>query len=1060
MFNRFIHRPVLSIVLSLVIVLLGLLAIFRLPVTQFPDIAPPEVNVNAQYPGANAETLIKAVIRPLERVINGVPGMKYMISTAGNDGTASIQIRFKTGTDIDMAAVNVQNRVSSVVGMLPPEVRDNGLEIGKEVNSMLMYLNISSSDTTLDEKFLYNFAQINIYDELKRIEGVGFIDVMGQREYAIRVWLKPDRLTAYDLSAQEVIDALQAQNIEAAPGQVGESSDKTPQSLQFALLYPGKFTKESEYENIILRADPNGGLIRLKDVANIELSTVFYDVRAKRNGRPSAAIMLKQLPGSNAQEVIRRVKAKMQELKKNIFLPGMNYSISYDVSKFLDASILEVLKTFIEAFLLVSLVVYLFLQDLRSTLIPALSVPVSLVGTFFFMQFFGLSINMITLFALVLAIGIVVDNAIVVVEAVHAKMEKSGLGPVKATEAAMKEIAGAIIAMTLVMSAVFIPVSFMNGPVGVFYRQFAITMAISIIISGLTALTLSPALCALLLKPKLAHNHLPTKNPVSRFLYNFNTWYQGLEEKYRKLVGYILNRRTIIFGTLILFSLGTWGLAKITPTGFIPNEDQGTVYATITLPRGATLERTSAVVDRVEKVAGSLSAVQSVSSLAGQNILADGTGPIYGTLILNLKDWNKRKASVNDVIAEMYRKTRDIKSAELEFFAPPPVPGYSNAGGFEMYLEDKSGKDDLNKMQEVTDNFLSELKKRPEIQSVFTIFDARFPQYMLYIDYEKAAQKGITVSAAMDNLEILVGSEYASNFIRFGKMFKVMVQADPRYRETPEDIMNLYVKNDAGKMVPYSSFMHMEKVYGPDQIIRYNMYTAAEITGDAAPGYSTGDVIKAIQEVAATKLPKGYGFEWSGITFDEVSSGGEGIYIFLISLIFVYLILSAQYESFALPLPVILFLPMGIFGAFFLLKIMGLENNIYAQVAFLMLIGILGKNAILIVEIANQKRRSGMNIFEAAIEGAKTRLRPILMTSFAFTAGLIPLVLATGVDANGNRTIGSAAAGGMIFGTVFGVLIIPGLYVFFSKLGQRLVPDKNREGSIVQSEKKEIKAYE
>jgi hydrophobic/amphiphilic exporter-1 (mainly G- bacteria), HAE1 family len=1037
MFGKFIERPVLSIVISLVITLLGVLAISQLPVEQFPEIAPPEVNVTAQYPGANAEVLVKAVVRPLERVINGVPGMKYMISTAGNDGTAIIQVRFNTGTNTEMAAVNVQNRVSTVVGSLPAEVRENGLEVKKEVNSMLMYLNISSADTTLDEKFLYNFAQINIYDELKRIEGVGFIDVMGQREYAIRVWLKPDRMVSFNISAQEVLSALEEQNIEAAPGQVGESSDKAPQSLQYALLYPGKFTDEKQYGDIILRADPDGRLVRLKDIADLELSTEFYDVKAKLNGHACASIMLKQLPGSNAQDVIKRVKSRMVELRKELFLSGMEYSISYDVSRFLQASVKDLMKTFIEAYILVFLVVFLFLQDFRSTLIPALAVPVSLIGTFFFMQFFGLSINMITLFALVLAIGIVVDNAIVVVEAVHARMEKKSLDPKKATLEAMKEISGAIIAMTIVMAAVFIPVTFMGGPVGVFYRQFAITMAIAIIISGITALTLSPALCAIILKPIHAQKNIIPANPVKRILWRFDHWYKGLEGRYQKLIRFIVNRRMITYGSLILFLLGTWGLSVITPTGFIPNEDQGTIYGSVTLPRASTLERTESLVDEVEHIAGSIDGVESVSSLAGQNIMADGTGPIYGTLIINLKEWNKRNKSVNDIIPTLYAKTSHIKSAELDFFAPPPVPGYTSAGGFELYLEDKSGTDNLKKMQEVTDQFIAELRKRPEIQSVFTIFDASFPQYMLYIDYEKAAQKGITVNAAFSNLQTLIGSVYATNFVRFGKMFKVMVQADPKYRAKPEDVLNLTVKNDAGKMVPYSAFMRMEQVYGPEKIIRNNMYTAAPISGDAAPGYSTGDVIKAVQEVAGNKLPQGYGFEWSGITFDEVNYSGKGIVIFLISLVFVYLILAAQYESFLLPFPVLLFLPLGTFGAFVFITLFGLENNIYAQVALLMLIGILGKNAILIVEIASQRLREGSTIIEAAVTGATSRLRPILMTSFAFTAGLIPLMLATGVGANGNKTIGAAAAGGMIFGTLFGVIIIPGLYIVFATLAQK-----------------------
>lgn len=1044
MIAKFIHRPVLSLVIAIVITLLGLLAIFQSSVEQFPEIAPPEVNITAQYPGANAEVLTKTVVRPLERVINGVPGMKYMISTTGNDGTAIVQIRFKTGTDPEMAAVNVQNRISTVVGELPAEVRQNGLEVKKEVNSMLMYLNISSKDPSLDEKFLYNFAQINIYDELKRIEGVGFIDVMGQREYAIRVWLKPDRLTTYNLSADEVLSALQAQNIEAAPGQIGESSDKKPQSMQFALRYTGKFTDEKQYESIIIKSDSNGRIVRLKDVADVELSTAFFDVKAKKDGYPAASIMLKQLPGSNASDVIKKVKARMEELKQDTFLPGMDYNISYDVSKFLEASMHEVLKTFLIAFMLVSLVVFVFLQDFRSTLIPSLAVPVSLIGTFFFMPYFGLSINMITLFGLVLAIGIVVDNAIVVVEAVHSKMEKTGVGPMKATTAAMREITGAIIAMTLVMVAVFIPVTFMGGPVGVFYRQFAITMAISVVISGITALTLSPALCALILKPVKKIDRAP-KGFVNRFLWNFEHWYQGIELKYRRVVELIVNRRVVTFGVLIVFALGTWGLSFITPTGFIPNEDQGTIYGSITLPRAATIERTEAVVDEVQKIANGIKGVESVSSLAGQNIMVDGTGPIYGTLIINLDSWSKRKHSVEEIIAELYEKTGHNKSAEIEFFAPPPVSGYSSAGGFELYLQDKSGKDDQNEMQKVTDHFIEALKKRPEIQSAFTIFDANFPQYLINVDYEKAAQKGVTVDAAMSNLQTLIGGEYASNFVRFGKMFKVMVQADPQYRVTPEDVLKLNVKNDAGLMVPYSSFVRLERVYGPEKIMRYNMYTAAQISGDAAPGYSTGDVIKAIQEVAQTSLPKGYGFEWSGITLDEVNSSGKGMLIFLVSLLFIYLILAAQYESFLLPFPVLLFLPLGMFGSFAFLTLFGLENNIYAQIALLMLIGILGKNAILIVEYAAQRRRTGRTIVQAAIEAVSVRLRPVLMTSFAFVAGLIPLIIATGVGANGNRTIGAAAAGGMIFGTVLGVLIIPGLYVVFATIAEKFNKKRRKE---------------
>jgi hydrophobic/amphiphilic exporter-1 (mainly G- bacteria), HAE1 family len=1037
MITRFIQRPVLSTVISLVITLLGVLAAFNLPVAQFPELAPPEVNVTAQYPGANAETLTRAVVRPLEQAINGVPDMKYMISTAGNDGTAIIQVRFAVGTDTEIAAVNVQNRVSTVLGTLPPEVRDYGLEVKKEVESILMYIDISSSDTTLTEEFLYNFAQINVHDELKRIEGVGFIDILGQREYAMRVWLKPDRLLAYNISAQEVLETLEEQNIEAAPGQIGESSGIAPQSMQYALLYPGRFTHEQEYENIVLRADPDGRILRLRDVADVTLSTAFFDVKAKKDGQPCAAILLKQLPGSNAQEVINRIKARMEELKRDVFLPGMEYNVSYDVSAFLEASMAVVIRTFIEVFLLVSLVVFIFLRDLRSTLIPAAAVPVSLVGAFFVMQFFGLSINLITLFALVLAIGIVVDNAIVVVEAVHVKMERNGLAPLPASEAAMKEIAGAIVAMTMVMSAVFIPVTFMGGPVGIVYRQFAVTMAIAIIISGVVALTLIPALCALVLRPPQKYEGKKTRNPIMRLLHAFERWYQGVEQKYRRFIERVVNRRSVTWGALLAFSIGSWGLTEIIPTGFLPNEDQGTVYATITMPQAATLERTEAVVDEVQRITGEIEAVRSVSSLAGQNILADGTGPIFGTLVIDMEHWRDRATSVDDLITELYRRTDHIKTAELEFFAPPPVPGYS-AGGFSLYLQDRSGSGDQQAMQGVTDAFVEELRARPEIASVINLFDANFPQYMLYMDYDQAAKRGITTAAAFDNLQTLIGGEFATTFIRFGRMFRVMVQASPEYRAMPEDVLKLTVKNDAGEMVPYSNFMRMERVYGPEKIIRYNMYNAAPIVGDPADGYSTGDVIAAIREVSERNLPRGYGFEWSGITLDEVTSEGQGWLIFLISLVFVYLLLSAQYESFLLPFPVILFMPMGIFGAFTFVGMMGLENNLYVHVALLMLIGVLGKNAILIIEYANQRRQAGMSIIDAAVEAAGMRLRPILMTSFAFTAGLLPLMFSTGVGANGNSTIGSAGAGGMIFGTVFGVLVIPGLYYIFATLGERL----------------------
>lgn len=1031
MFKKFIQRPILSLVISLFITLLGLLAVFQLPITQYPDIAPPAVNVTTKYTGANAEVCSKAVVIPLERAINGVPGMDYMTSVSGNDGTSIIQVYFKIGTNPDLAAVNVQNRVATVLDELPEEVIKAGVSTEKEVNSMLLYLNLLSSDTTIDEKFIYNFADINVLAELKRIDGVGFADIMGQREYAMRVWLKPSKLDAYEISAEEIITQLRAQNVEAAPGKIGESSGRKSQSLQYVLRYTGKLTQKEQYENIVIKTTPTGEMLRLKDVADIEFGSLDYDVLSKENGQPSAAIVLKQRPGSNASQVIKNIKARMEFLKETSFPPGMDYTISYDVSRFLDASIHEVIKTLIEAFLLVALVVFIFLQDWRSTLIPVLAVPVSLIGTFAFMQLFGFSINLLTLFALVLAIGIVVDNAIVVVEAVHAKMEEHNSDPKTASMQAMGEIGGAIIAITLVMSAVFIPVAFLSGPVGVFYRQFSITMAISIIISGVNALTLTPALCAIILKNP--HHHAKPNNLLSKFFDKFNYYYLSISEKYRNILGLFINRRTVTLAVLVVFCILTWGVAKILPTGFIPSEDQGTIYANVTTPVGATLERTEAVMFEIDEVAKTIEEIESTSTLAGFSMMTDGSGASFGMSTISLKAWKDRNKTADEIIALLEEKTKHIKDAEIQFFPPPAVPGFGNASGFELRLLDKTGSGNLQQTYDVTLKFIEEVKKRKEIKDIFTSFNPTFPQYLIHIDQDVASKKGISVDNAMSNLQTLMGSFYATNFIRFGQMYKVMLQADPKYRAQPEDILKLRVKNKDGEMVPYSLFSKIERIYGPEQLTRYNMYTSAMLNGEAADGYSSGDAIKAIEEVAKSTLPRGYSYDWSGMTREEIASGNQVIFIFSICLIFVYLLLSAQYESFLLPLPVLLSLPVGIFGSLFLLWILGLENNIYAQVAMVMLIGLLGKNAILIVEYAIIKQKQGLSAIEAAKEGAMARLRPILMTSFAFIAGLIPLMMASGAGAIGNKTIGTAAAGGMLFGTIFGVLIIPGLYVMFAK---------------------------
>ncbi|WP_443938529.1 efflux RND transporter permease subunit [Pedobacter sp. MW01-1-1] len=1036
MFSKFIQRPVLSIVVSLIIVFLGVLAITSLPVTQFPTISPPKVNITAEYPGANNELLIKSVVIPLERALNGVPGMKYIASDAGNDGEATIQVVFNLGTDPNQASLNVQNRVAAVTNKLPPLVVREGVKISREESNMLMYINLYSKDPKMNESFLYNYADINLLSELKRIDGVGFADILGDRDYAMRIWLKPDRMQAYKISVDDVMKSLDEQSLEASPGKTGESSGRRTQAFEYVLKYSGRYNTKEGYENIVVRANPNGELLRLKDIADVDFSSAAYNLYSHLNGKGSAAIVLKQSYGSNASQVIKDVKAKMAEIKASSFPKGLDYEISYDVSKFLDASMEKVIHTLVEAFILVGLVVFLFLGDWRSTLIPAIAVPVSLIGTFVFMKLFGITLNLITLFAMVLAIGVVVDDAIVVIEAVHAKMEHDRrLSVLKATQLAMKEISGAIIAITFLMASVFIPVTFMSGPVGIFYRQFSITMATSIILSGVVALTLTPALCAIMLKKHQPGHH--KKTPVDFIIDGFNRGFNKLTGRYEKILNRVVMRRMLTFGVLAAFCVGVWIINSSVPSGFIPNEDQGMVYAIIQTPPGSTLERTNQVAEQLEEVSKEIEGVASVSSLAGYEILTEGTGSNSGTCLINLKDWSERKNSAVDVIEELEKKAKNIPGATIEFFQPPAVPGYGAAGGFELRLLDKAGSGDYKRMETVAKDFVAELNKRPELSSVFTFYSASFPQYMLHIDNDLAQQKGISIDNAMNTLSTFVGSNYETSFIKYDRQYKVIVQALPQYRALPDDILKLSVKNDRDEMVPFSAFMRMDKVYGLSEITRHNMYNASEISGQAAQGYSSGQAIAAITEVANKTLPRGFGIDWAGISKDEVSRGNEAIYIFLICLGFVYLVLAAQYESFILPLSVILSLPAGIFGAFFFIKIFGLENNIYAQVAMVMLIGLLGKNAVLIVEFASQRHAQGLSVFKAAMEGAVVRFRPILMTSFAFIAGLIPLMIASGPGKIGNRTIGTAAAGGMLFGTIFGVVIIPGLYFIFAKIAEK-----------------------
>lgn len=1041
MFSKFIQRPVLAIVISLAIIFLGALAIVTRPVSQFPEIAPPRVMVFIAYPGSSADVLVKSTLIPLERAINGVQGMQYIISDATSAGEATIQIIFDPGTDPNAAVVNVKTRVDQVMNNLPPLVQREGVVITPIQPSMLMYVNLFSKDKNADEKFLYNYANVHVLPELQRIKGMGRAQILGSRQYAMRVWLKPDRMRAYNVSTEEVMEAMNEQSVIGRPGRIGQSSGKTAQSLEYVLTYKGRFNKPEEYEDIIIRANPDGEILKLKDIAEVELGSEFFDIYSNKDGYPAASIVLKQNFGSNASKVIDQVKEKLEELEKD-FPPGMEYEINYDVSKFVDASIDKVLHTLLEAFILVALVVFIFLGDWRSTLIPILAVPVSLIGAFLFMQIFGLTINLVTLFALVLAIGIVVDNAIVVVEAVHAKMHDEQLAPFAAVQKVLGEISGAIIAITLVMTAVFIPVAFMSGPVGIFYRQFSITMASSIVLSGVVALTLTPVLCAMILKN--THGGSGRRSPVKMFIDWFNKKFDIVTNKYTGLLRLIVNRQVITYIMLIGFGFGIFAVNKKLPAGFIPNEDQGMIYAIIQTPPGATLERTNDIARKLQKIAEEVDGIQSVSSLAGYEILTEGRGSNAGTCLINLKDWSDREHSVKEVIEELEEKTKDI-GAVIEYFEPPAVPGYGSSDGFSLRLLDKSSTVDYQDFDKVNKDFMAALQKRKELTGLFTFFAANYPQYELVIDNELAMQKGVSIGKAMDNLDILLGSTYEQGFVRFNTFFKVYTQAAPEYRKLPTDILNLFIKNDRDEMVPYSAFMTMRKTQGPNEITRFNLYASSSIKGVPAYGYTSGDAIKAIQEVARETLPQGYDIAWEGLSFDEAGRGNEALYIFLVVLIFVYLVLAAQYESFIIPLAVLLSLPVGVFGSFLLLKFMGLANDIYAQMGLIMLVGLLGKNAILIVEFAVQKHQKGATVLEAAIEGSKVRFRPILMTSFAFVAGLIPLVIATGPGAVGNRTIGSSALGGMLLGTIFGVIVVPGLYYIFGKMaeGRKLIRDED-----------------
>ena len=1034
--DRFINRPVLSTVISIVVVILGILGLVSLPVSQYPDIAPPTIRVTTTYTGANAQTILNSVIAPLEDQINGVENMMYIQSSASNNGSASINIYFNQGTDPDMAAVNVQNRVAKAQGFLPAEVTQVGVITQKRQSSMLLGFSFYSSDDKYDNEFLENYMNINIIPEIKRIQGVGDAMVMGT-DYSMRIWLKPDVMAQYKLMPSDVSVALAEQNIEAAPGQFGERGN---QSFQYVMKYKGRLQTQEEFENIVIRATSDGEILRLKDIATVELGRLTYGFQNNVNGHPGVTAIIFQTAGSNATTIIQDIQEYLKKVEPTL-PPGVKVVELLNANDFLFASIHEVLKTLLEAFVLVFLVVYIFLQDFRSTLIPAIAIPVALIGTFFGLYLIGFSVNLLTLCAMVLAIAIVVDDAIVVVEGVHAKLDQGYKSARLASIDAMSELGGAIVSITLVMMSVFIPVSFMTGTSGTFYRQFGLTMAIAIGLSAINALTLSPALCAIFLHPHDKNGEKKKTSLIERFHIAFNAAYDVTLKKYERGITFFIRRKFLSFAIVIATIVVMIFLMNITPTGLVPNEDTGTIFAVVDMAPGTAQERTEAVMEQVDSLVAANPAVKSRTQVTGYSFLA-GQGNSYGTLIIKLKDWKERGKGedANTVIGTLYMQAQSlIKDARVLLFAPPMIPGYSVTNGFEFNLQDKTGGD-LNTFYEVAQEFLGKLKERPEIATAQTSFNPTFPQYMIDIDAAKCKQAGISPNDILTTLQGYYGGIYASNFNRFGKLYRVMIQADPRYRINPESLQNVKIRN-GNEMAPISQFMTLTKVYGPDNIKRFNMFTSMSVNGSPADGYSSGQAIKAIEEVAAQSLPTGYGFEFSGMTREEQSSSGSTTaMIFALCFVFVYLLLSAQYESYILPLVVLLSVPSGLMGSFIFAQIMGVENNIYMQIALIMLIGLLAKNAILITEFALDRRKTGMSITEAAVSGASARLRPILMTSLAMVIGLLPLMFAHGVGANGNSTLGTGAIGGMFIGMICQIFIVPALFVVFEHIQEKVKP--------------------
>ena len=1037
MLKRFIERPVLSTVVSIILFILGGLSIFTLPISLFPDIAPPSVLVQANYPGANAEVVARSVATPLEESINGVENMTYMTSNSSNDGSMSLTVYFKQGTNPDIAAVNVQNRVSKATSQIPAEVIQAGISTQKQQNSIIMFISLYSTDTAYDETFLQNYAKINLIPKIQRIPGVADASPFGSKDYSMRIWLKPDRLVANNLSPVEVTNAIRDQSLEAAPGRLGQSSKEV---YEYVLKYKGKLNKDEDYENIIVKSNSDGSVVRLKDVARVEFGSYTYSSNSTLNGHPTTGIAIQQVAGSNANDILTQAEQLVDRFSSN--LPkGLHTTIMYNSKEFLDASIDQVKHTLVEAFVLVFIVVFIFLQDFRSTLIPAIAVPVAIVGTFFFLQVFGFTINLLTLFALVLAIGIVVDDAIVVVEAVHAKMENTNLPVREATLKSMSEISGAIISITLVMMAVFIPVGFLKGPTGVFYRQFGYTLAIAIFISAVNALTLSPALCAIFLKDLHSKEHGKKRGFGARFFSAFNVGFKNMTDKYLGSLRFLFRHKWITIGGLIALAAGSYMLMQRTPSGFIPTEDQGFILYAVNTPPGSSLDKTHKAIAEIDSIIKADPIADRRYNVEGLNFISNANASPYGAGFVRMKPVDDRGPlkDINAISGNLTMKVAmQVKDAHAFFFTFPTIQGFGNVAGFEFALQDQTNGS-MERLSNMSNTFLGALMQRKEIAYAFTTFASGNPQYMIDVDNNKAKQMGVSVADLMQTMQIYYGSSFVSDFNRFGKYYRVMAQADVSYRNNEESLRGIYVKNNQGQLIPVNQLLTLKKVYGPETVSHNNLYNSATINGVPKPGYSTGDAIKAVEETAAQVLPKGWGYEFTGITREEKLAGSQMIFIFILSLVFIYFLLAAQYESYILPFAIVLSIPAGIFGVFAFLQIFGVDNNIYVQVSLIMLVGLLAKNAILITEYAVQRRHAGMQLWDAAREAAKLRLRPILMTSFAFIVGLLPLMRAKGAAALGNRSIGTGAVGGMLTGVLLGVFIVPVLFIIFQYLQERFI---------------------